>query len=260
MEIHLKRIAKSLALDAMRVSHPLAPNYITRAILRLMKIGFEPLSDSLDYPSDARAACCISVDFDATEPSRLHANHEGTKAILKLAERHDISITWAICGKTAEEDPEAYQAISKSDAGHEIAIHTYSHIDVSSCSPEELEGEIERCKKALGLHSLPRTFIFPWNKEGHFPTLRKMGFLAYRGPKRIIGGPIKTNGLWNIPPVYYVGEKSFGASPLIKRFIDFCIACHSAFHLWLHPWSIVQDGSCEVFVRKTLEPVFKYLD
>lgn len=262
MGIHSRKVAKSFALDALRLSHVITPDSVAKRILRVMRIGFQPPSDVIEYPEGARAACCISIDFDATRPGRLRANHQGTEALVELAEKYEVPITWAICGKTAEEDPEAYRIIVDSNAKREIAIHTYSHVDVSRCSSDELEGEIEKWKIALGLDACPKTFIFPWNRAAHFETLKRLGFKAYRGADRIIGAPIKDSGLWNIPPVYYVGDRSFDASPLMRRFIDLCIGYRSVFHLWLHPWigdGVVKDGGCGVFVGKTVGPVFEYI-
>ena len=65
--------------------------------------------------------------------------------------------------------------------------------------------------------------------------------------------------MWNIPPVYYLGPLSYGQSSLIKKFIALCVASRSVFHLWFHPWSIVEP-SPEAFAADILEPVFKCLD
>ena len=187
-------------------------------------------------------------------------NRTGTVALAELSERYGIPLTWAVCGRTAEEDAEAYSRILNSTAEHEIGVHTYSHIDASRAGADELEGEIERCISVLGLPRPPRTFVFPWNREAHFDLLKKMGFTAYRGQRRVIGGLSKANGVWNIPPVYYVDQKSVGAGSLMKRYVDVCVRHHAVFHLWTHPWSIVEEGgSAERMVRTALEPVFEYM-
>jgi len=248
-----------LALDATLASPPSWGKFVTREALQRLSIGFEPPGTSIPYPDQAPAAACVSIDFDSDSPDRRAANHQGTYALVELSERYGIPLTWAICGKNAEEDMDAYVKLVGSSVKPEIGIHTYSHIDVSKSSPEVLEAEIERCVAALGLTETPRTFIFPWNREGQFPVLAKMGFVAYRGARNVIGGPVKMNGLWNIPPVYYVSQRSMGARSLITRYVDVCLRYRSTFHLWLHPWSIVKDGSAAGMVRTTLDPVFAYL-
>ncbi len=232
---------------------------MARRALRFLKMEFNPPNGSPFYPGGQPAACCISVDFDATRPGRRASNHTGTYALVELGERYSIPMTWAICGRTAEEDGDAYDRVLNSRVRHEIGIHTYSHVDVSRCTAHEIEQEINRCLDSLGIRSTPRTFIFPWNREAHFDILSKMGFIAYRGKNRAIGRPRRVNGLWNIRPVYYLDEKSDGAASLVKRYIDLCIAYRSVFHLWLHPWSIASGDNSLPVASSTLEPILQYL-
>ncbi len=210
MGIHLKRTAKALALDAAAAPILSSSGSLTRAALQGLKIGFEPPDAVVGVSWPEPAAACVSIDFDVTRPGREGPNRTGTFALVELSEKYGIPLTWAICGRTAEEDGKAYSRILDSTAEHEIGIHTYSHMDASRSSADELEAEIERCIAALGLSSPPRTFVFPWNREAHFDVLKRMGFLAYRGKKRVVGGVSKAKGLWNIPPVYYVDQESVG--------------------------------------------------
>jgi len=253
----VKRTAKALALEAAKAPLISSSGSLTRAMLRRMRIGFQPPRPEAKYPWRDRAAACVSIDFDVTRPGREGPNRTGTFALVELSEKYGIPLTWAVCGRTAEEDMRSYNRLLDSAVEHEIGIHTYSHIDVSKSSARELEMEIERCVTALGLRSAPRTFVFPWNREAHFGVLQRMGFIAYRGDERVVGGPSKANGLWNFPPVYYVDQKSVGAASLMKRYLDICVKHRAVFHLWTHPWSIVEDdGSAERLVRTALEPVF----
>ena len=205
------------------------------------------------------AACCISVDFDATREGRLELNSAGTRLAVEESMRHGIPMTWAICGRTAEEDRQSYESILDCGVPHEIAVHTYSHADVTRLDSDGLISEVERCISVLGLKERPRTFVFPWNREAHFDTLAGLGFTAYRGQERGIGMPLRENGLWNIRPVYYIGENSLGAVPLIKRYIHLAVSTKSIFHLWFHPWSIVVP-SPEAYEARVLEPVFGLID
>jgi len=258
--IHLKRTAKTMALEAARAPLLSSSDSLTRAALQRLRIGFHPPGSGVRYPWGDRAAACVSIDFDVTRPGRDGPNRTGTFALVELSEKYGIPLTWAICGRTAEQDTKSYLRLLDSSAEHEIGIHTYSHIDASRSGADELEAEITRCIAVLGLSSAPRTFVFPWNREAHFDVLRRMGFMAYRGKERVIGGLSKANGLWNIPPVYYVDQKSVGAAPLMKRYVDVCIRHRTVFHLWTHPWSIVEEGGSEErLVSTALEPVFAYM-
>lgn len=239
-----------------------------------LRIGFDAsTSRVLEYPNGAKAASVISIDFDHLTrsshpgsarwfPKRMQEllvrNSVGTKYILEVSEKYSIPMTWAICGQTAEEDSQSYNAIRRSKTMQEIGVHTYSHVDVASCSAEELEQEVAKCIKVLDLPVQPRTFIFPWNRSGHFDLLAKMGFTTYRGKTRSIGNPIEHNGLLNIPPTYYVDTKSYKAHSLMKKYLDVCISWNAVFHLWLHPWSVVLDDSAR-FIEDTLDPLFSYI-
>ena len=254
-----KRMAKSTALEWVARHRSSEPDPLSSAALRMMKIGLSPGLKG-GYEGGAKAACCISVDFDVTSPERYPWNRAGTESLLGLSEKHGIPLTWAICGRTAEEDQRAYHSILGSAVKQEIGVHTYSHIYADQCSEAVYEEDIEHCISVLGLASRPTTFVFPKNKEGHFELLRRMGFTSYRGALRTIGAPVENQGLWNIRPVYYVDQKSLGAAPLIRKFIDACIARSAVFHLWMHPWSLAIDGMPDAMVSDVMEPVFAYME
>jgi hypothetical protein len=255
----IKRRAKSVALEWVARHGSSEPDSLSSAALRMMKIGLSPGLKG-GYEGGAKAACCVSVDFDVTRAERHPWNHSGTAALLRLSEEHGIPLTWAICGKTAEEDPSAYHSILDSSVKQEIGVHTYSHIYADERTEAEYEEDIRRCISTLGLSSPPTSFVFPKNREGHFDLLKRMGFTCYRGALRAIGAPIENRGLWNIRPVYYVDQKSLGAAPLIRRFIDACIARSAVFHLWTHPWGLAIDGRPDAMVSEAMEPVFAYME
>lgn len=235
-----------------------APDPLSSAVLGVMKIGMEPGLQS-GYEGGERAAACVSVDFDVTSGERYPWNHDGTAALLGLSEKYGIPLTWAICGKTAEEDPGAFGSILKSSVSQDIGVHTYSHIYADSTPEAEYEQDIARCVKVLGLPSPPTTFVFPKNREGHYALLRRMGFRSFRGARRVIGAPAEHEGLWNVRPVYYVDAKSLRAAGLIRSFVDACIARSSVFHLWTHPWSLAIDGKVDRMTAELMDPVFGYL-
>ncbi|MGI0091672.1 MAG: polysaccharide deacetylase family protein [Nitrososphaerales archaeon] len=270
----MKRFLKSAVLETVKRRNGFFSSVgFNRTVLGFLKIGFEPPRRAT-YPNGASAACVISLDFDhVTRSSRpgserwfpkrvedlLVKNRIGTRDMLGVSEKYSVPMTWAICGQTAEEDPESYNLIRRSkNAEQEIGVHTYSHADVASCSSEELEEEVKKCLRVLDLPQNPKTFIFPWNRSAHFDLLEKMGFIAYRDQTRSIGTPREHSGLLDIPPTYYVDGKSYRTQALMKKYLDLCISWDSVFHLWLHPWSVVLDDSGR-FVRDTLDPLFLYI-
>jgi polysaccharide deacetylase len=200
---------------------------------------------------------CITVDFDVTVSSRYENNRKGTIALSELAARYRIPITWAVCGKSAEADMRSYSAMMDSSHDNEIGVHTYSHIDATVTPADEFRSDVEQCIQVLGLDS-PRTFVFPWNREGNFEVLRAMGFRVFRGKDRAIGNPVLKEGIWNVRPVYYVDQKSRGAESLMKKYVDLSVLLSTPFHLWTHPWSLVMGGKTEPMIE-TLESLFTYI-
>jgi hypothetical protein len=197
---------------------------------------------------------CVSIDFDVTNQSRYEANRQGTLALVDVANRHGIPITWAVCGEAAVRDGRAYDAIASTPSDHEIGVHTYSHLDATASTREEFRADIQRCIDALRISS-PRTFVFPWNRAGHFDVLRELGFRAFRGKQRAIGPAAPEEGLWNVRPVYYLDQKSIGAESLINAYLQLCVSRGGIFHLWSHPWSLVANGDTSPMMR-TLDSVF----
>ena len=251
-----KRRAKILVLDAVSTTLGSSPA-LAGTLLKLLRQGYGPMSRARPGGQTAQAVACVSVDFDVTLPSRFDDNRKGTLALIELANRYSIPLTWAVCGKSAEADMRSYTAIADGSHANEIGVHTYSHLDASVAQREEFRSDVERCIQVLGLES-PRTFVFPWNREGHFDVLREFGFRAFRGKDRALGNPVLHEGVWNVRPVYYVDQKSRGAESLMMKYVDLSVALSTPFHLWTHPWALVVGGETEPMIR-TLESVFAYI-
>jgi hypothetical protein len=247
--MNLRRSSKSLALRAVS-SRLGASRFLSRMIMNGVRLDYEPPGGT--------ALACVSIDFDVTKPDRFEANRKGTLALLEVAERYDIPITWAVCGDAAEKDMKSYNAILNSSHDHEIGVHTYSHIDASKASREDFRADVQRCITALGIDS-PRSFIFPWNRERHFDVLRDFGFRAFRGANRALGPPIQREGMWDIRPVYYVDQKSEGADELMGEYLDLCVKRGGVFHIWSHPWSLVIKGETARMMG-TIDWIFRRMD
>lgn len=254
--MNLKRGAKILAIRAASFPTGSSP-LLAGPLLRLLRQGYGPIPRAHPGGHIPPALACISVDFDVTVPSRFDKNRNGTLALIELASRYKIPITWAICGESAEADMRSYSAIVDASRDNEIGVHTYSHIDATVTPADLFRSDIERCIRVLGLNS-PRTFVFPWNREGHFDVLRTLGFRVFRGKDRAIGSPVLKEGIWNVRPVYYYDEKSRAAESLMKKYVDLSMNFSTPFHLWMHPWSLVIGGKTEPMIP-TLESLFAYI-
>lgn len=244
----------SLAQGGALKTQKIVPGGVTGWLLGMAGVAFRPP----DGPRRPRkAACCVSLDFDVTQESRALPNRRGTHLLLDSAERFGVPLTWAVCGSTAEKDPEPFRAILGSGAMHEIASHTYSHLRVDNATPGELEDDLLRWNSVVGV--TPRTFVFPFNKMGNFETLRRLGFTAYRGEGRVVGVPMDENGLCNVPPVMYLSGRSEGTLGTARGYVDLCVRYGAVFHLWTHPWSLAREGDPDRYSEQVLKPIFSYV-
>ena len=103
---------------------------------------------------------CLSFDFDAMSvwlaydrvtPAMLNRGEYGARVgvprILELLERNDLKATFFVPGHTVESFPAETAAIL--EAGHEIAHHSYAHIDPSGQSADEEREDMERALAVL---------------------------------------------------------------------------------------------------------------
>lgn len=140
--------------------------------------------------------------------------------------------------------PDLINSIRQARPDHEIACHTFSHIDCSenNCPPELLESELaECCRVALKQGITLKSIVFPGCKFGNFGVLQKMGFKAYRWHNNFeLGIPqLDTSGLWRIPGGVF-WEKPDNWSPAAwisatRLCIDRAIETKTLMHFWFHP-------------------------
>jgi peptidoglycan-N-acetylglucosamine deacetylase len=103
---------------------------------------------------------CLTFDFDALSvwlaygrvtPAMLWRGEYGARVgvprILELLERHDLHATFFVPGHTVESFPGETESILT--AGHEIAHHSYAHIDPSVQAADEERADMERAWRTL---------------------------------------------------------------------------------------------------------------
>lgn len=103
---------------------------------------------------------CLSFDFDAmsvwfgyerTTPAMLHRGEYGARVgvprLLELLGRHEIRATFFVPGHTVESFPRETEAIL--ERGHEVAHHSYAHVDPSQQTRDEERADMERALAAL---------------------------------------------------------------------------------------------------------------
>ena len=103
---------------------------------------------------------CLTFDFDAMSvwlayerptPAMLYRGEYGARVgvprILAFLEAHGIQATFFVPGHTVDSFPAETEAIL--EGGHEIAHHSYAHIDPSLQSPDEERADMERAWATL---------------------------------------------------------------------------------------------------------------
>ena len=115
-----------------------------------------------------RSTVCLTFDFDAMSvwfgyehvtPAMLQRGEYGARVgvprLLQMLEREALPATFFVPGHTLDSFPEPSLAIV--EAGHEVAHHSYAHVDPSGQPPDEERADMERALAALerlGVHPL----------------------------------------------------------------------------------------------------------
>ena len=107
-----------------------------------------------------RSTVCLSFDFDAMSvwlayehvtPAMLYRGEYGARVgvprILDLLESHGVAATFFVPGHTVDSFPEETAAILA--AGHEVAHHSYAHVDPSRQTRDEERADMERAWQTL---------------------------------------------------------------------------------------------------------------
>jgi len=130
-----------------------------------------------DWREGAAAVALLTFDVDAEAPILAEGSHHaedlstmshqaygprvGVPRILDLLSRHGLPATFFVPGVTAERWPAAVESIL--EAGHEIALHGYSHERLVGMAPDEQRQDLESALGALGRFGVePRGYRAPY--------------------------------------------------------------------------------------------------
>ncbi len=159
--------------------------------------------------------------------------------------------------------PDLVQQILNSKVKHEIACHTFSHIDCRDqvCQPEVFEAELNACQQAAADYNTSlKTFIYPAHTVGNLDCLRSLGFTNYRSNLgNTLGYPVqREDGLWEIKSTMELKFRNEWSAAYhrerTRKIIDRAIASQTTCHFWFHP------SFTENYLEQVMPEVFDYLD
>lgn len=158
--------------------------------------------------------------------------------------------------------PDLIRSILSAKVKHEIACHTFSHIDCSNdnCPPEVMNSELAECQRLAAEYGFTlKSFVFPGNLYGNFSSLKRCGFSAYRffnGYELDVPRQDEL-GLWQIPGGV-CSEKPEGWPVdawirALRRCVDRALETRTVLHLWFHP-------SCDpTNIERVFPTLLKYI-
>jgi hypothetical protein len=140
--------------------------------------------------------------------------------------------------------PDLIEKVIGSKVAHEIASHSFSHIDFSAqtSNPELVRREMEQCQAVMvPFKRKMRSLVYPFNNMGHsyHELLHDFGIIAVRHrddrirlsyPERSSSGVYKIYESMNLRSATYYEYRHKA-----ELFIDAAIEAGSAYHLWFHP-------------------------
>ncbi|OXS74082.1 chitin deacetylase [Lysinibacillus sp. KCTC 33748] len=133
--------------------------------------AFSTLTDVLDEQYIAKPlesiegydAIKVNLDYENVKPNMYYrkntskkevaltfddwASEERLKEILDVLDKYNVHSTFFLIGKGVEKEPQLARLIV--EKGHEVASHSYNHLDVTTMTPEELQEDVVKAHKAL---------------------------------------------------------------------------------------------------------------
>lgn len=107
---------------------------------------------AVDVPVDCAKVACMALTFDDGP------NPEITPRILDILDQHNAKATFFLIGLHVPDNAAIVQRMHQ--AGHEIGNHTWSHRDLSTLTPQEVEDDIAAAQNAIVAAGAPAPHLF----------------------------------------------------------------------------------------------------
>ncbi|MXV60954.1 polysaccharide deacetylase family protein [Natronorubrum sp. JWXQ-INN-674] len=252
-------------------------------------------------------------DEEIIPTDRVYQGRKAWQELVDLFDQFDVPATWAIVGHlflsecngnhgnivstnnwfardpggNVEEAPQWFgpnliESVSKANVDHEIATHTFSHVEFGkkSTTKDIAREEIQKSIKiAEEWGNNIKSVVYPRNNIGYREVLADQGIICYRGQEpmkwydeskvyplmkfastlsssapKLVSPVIDEYGLVNVPASMYLFtfDQPLGifTEPVlgdvivrrVKRGIDAVAGSDKILHLWLHPNNLTQES------------------
>lgn len=92
----------------------------------------------------------------------MFAGEVGSRRLLKMFKKFNLTTTWFVPGHSAETFPDAMKEVV--DAGHEVGVHGYSHENPLAMTPDQEEEVLDHCIDIITKlgGKRPTGYVAPW--------------------------------------------------------------------------------------------------
>jgi hypothetical protein len=159
--------------------------------------------------------------------------------------------------------PDLIKMIVDAKVKHEIACHTFSHIDCRDevCPHDLIQSELRECNKLAKEWGINlKSFVHPGYTIGNLDVIAEEGFNNFRtNYQNVLGYPQKhENGLWEFEQTAeFVNRKDWSIDYHISRYINIikrAIKSKTVCVFWFHP------SFDPIVVEKIMPEVFRFID
>lgn len=183
----LAQLAKEREYTITTLSDLLDERYLTKSVEEIA--GYDAVSPNLNYEQvkpnlyyrKETTQKEIAITFDDW------AHEKRVKEVLDVLRKYNIKSTFFLIGSGVEKNPQLAKMIV--GEGHEVASHSYYHLDVTKMTPEELQADLVKAHQALtyALQEPPLLYFRP-----------AQGIMDERTAKIITAAGIKTIAMYDI--------------------------------------------------------------
>ncbi|WP_342441428.1 polysaccharide deacetylase family protein [Lysinibacillus sp. FSL K6-0075] len=183
----LAQLAKEHEYTITTLSDVLDERYLTKSVEEIK--GYDAVSPNLNYEHakpniyyrKETSKKEIAITFDDW------AHEKRVKEVLDVLRKYNIKSTFFLIGSGVEKNPQLAKMIV--EEGHEVASHSYYHLDVTKMTPEELQDDLVKAHRALtyALQEPPLLYFRP-----------AQGIMDERTAKIITAAGIKTIAMYDI--------------------------------------------------------------